>query len=465
MHSHNLPVFESNEPPKPRHSNVVDSIGLSTSIKSNERLSLPNSEIPIETNDIGAPLRKPSNEESQRQNEADELWHALEAETGYSSYFAFMKTYAAEHPYMDGIHAQLTRCNTTGVPTFTILDLFNDESSRLRVVPRFDSPIDSATRVVTSLRQPPANVAVQILLWDTDGIFDENTLNALGLALKINPPFFKALFYWDRMPQLDPRHIKIGGIAATIVRHYKLDKPEAVPIVLIASSQPHKLLADAVVRKIGDVSPFQNPNIDASLYYSHLHDPALPTRVYDLSIGWHTDYLRVLKLCLEEEEQAADVAALVLKPLVPLLYLRKLAIRDYCQRIRGKYRELELDTSFECIRDDIIHGLPKERLCLRGLVEDSEDELNYSRRYLRSQVSANGLSNGSWLKVEEDLIQTRQEAGRLEAEIRDWLQLQVGEWALQESKKSIELSNRQIEEGKRSQSCSPPPITTIADKD
>ena len=464
MHSHNLPVFESNEPPKPRHSNVVDSIGLSNTIKSNERLSLPNSEIPIETNDIGAPLRDPSNEESRRQNEADELWHALKAETGYSSYFAFMKAYAADHPYMDEIHAQLTRCNTTGVPTFNILDLSNDESSRLRVVPRFDSPIDSATRVVTSLRQPPANVAVQILLWDTDGIFDENTLNALGLGLKINPPFFSALFYWKRRPQLDPRHIKIGGIAATIVRHYKPDKPDAVPIVLIACSQRHKLLARAVERKIS-VSPFQNPNIDACLYYSHLHDPALPTRVYDLSIGWHTDYLRVLKLCLEEEEQAADAAALVLKPLVPLLYLRKVAISDYCQAIRGKYREVELDTSIESIRDGIIPGLPKDRLYLRGLVEDSEDELNYLRRYLRSQVSTNRLSNGSWLKVEEDLIQTRQEAGRLEAEIRDWLQLQVGEWALQESKKSIELSNRQIEEGKRGQSCLPPPITTIADKD
>ena len=84
-------------------------------------------------------------------------------------------------------------------------------------------------------------------------------------------------------------------------------------------------------------------------------------------------------------------------------------------------------------------------------MEDFEDDLNYLRRYLRSQVSSDTLSDRSWLKVEEDLIETRQEASRLEAEVRDWLQLQVGEWALQESKKSIELSNRQIEEGKRGQ--------------
>ena len=55
----------------------------------------------------------------------------------------------------------------------------------------------------------------------------------------------------------------------------------------------------------------------------------------------------------------------------------------------------------------------------------------------------------SLLTLENELQRIRREATRLEAEIRDYLQLQTGELALEESKKSIELSNFQIEEAKR----------------
>lgn len=155
MQSQGLSASRSNEPPKPRHSNAANGIDLSDSSKSNERLALPSSETPIETSDVGAPLRKPSSEEFQRHNEADELWRALKAETGYSSYLSYMKAYTADHPLVDGIDSQLLRRKTTGEPAFIILDLSNDERSRFRVVPRFDVPVDSATKVVTSLRQPP----------------------------------------------------------------------------------------------------------------------------------------------------------------------------------------------------------------------------------------------------------------------------------------------------------------------
>lgn len=59
----------------------------------------------------------------------------------------------------------------------------------------------------------------------------------------------------------------------------------------------------------------------------------------------------------------------------------------------------------------------------------------------------------SWRKAEADLMQIHQEAGRLESQVRHYMQLQVGELALQESKKSIELSNQQIEEGRRVKIC------------
>ena len=104
-------------------------------------------------------------------------------------------------------------------------------------------------------------------------------------------------------------------------------------------------------------------------------------------------------------------------------------------------REKELEKIYSEIRQD--------RLRLRAMVEDSEDGLNHFLRYIHSQTSADWPLNKSWLRVEGNLRTTHEEARRFEAQIRDYLQLHVGELALQESKKSIELSNRQIEEGKR----------------
>ncbi|CAF9919847.1 MAG: hypothetical protein ALECFALPRED_001319 [Alectoria fallacina] len=54
-----------------------------------------------------------------------------------------------------------------------------------------------------------------------------------------------------------------------------------------------------------------------------------------------------------------------------------------------------------------------------------------------------------FIEIEDQLQQAHLEAHRLENEIRDYLQLQIGELALQESRKSIELSGSQIEEAKR----------------
>ena len=83
------------------------------------------------------------------------------------------------------------------------------------------------------------------------------------------------------------------------------------------------------------------------------------------------------------------------------------------------------------------------------MIEDSEDNFLRLRDNLHSVMSYGTSQSQSFMTVELDLQQTRLEATRLEAEIRDYLQLQTGELALEKSKNSIELSNSQIEEAKR----------------
>ena len=341
--------------------------------------------------------------------------------------------YAEKHPHLDGVLDNVLgafhEARAVGVSTFTILDLSIDANSQLRVVPRYSS--HSAARCVMTLRQPPPNVAVQILLLEVDSSLDEQELNALGLGLKINPEFFGE-FYKESRPQLDPRHTKIGPAVVTIVRHYKSEEPDPVPIVIIAHPGRDPTLLEARFMELGKIAvlfpndpsdiiddppvPFRHRvTCNYSLHKRQL-DPRLHMLTYDI-------YLATLNSCLErEEEQATITKDSILMPLIPLLYLRMFAIRNHCHNVRCRYRAMYSRKARSIGKVDL---LPQERYWLRALLEDSKDELNYLRRYLGSHRSADLLLSASWLKVEEDLIRIHDEAGRLDAELRDILQLQV----------------------------------------
>ena len=338
-------------------------------------------------------------------------------------------------------------------PPFTILDLSKDETGRFRVVPRFDYDIDSATRVVTSLRQPPANVTVQIVLWNNGYSLLKGTVNAFGPAFKMNPRFWGALCSKSR-PQFDPRYIRVGGFVATVVRHYKPDELDAVPIIFIACDGWEAALDRVVHEEIGDICPIQDVITDMNTsFWGDGALSALPGVPHSERMRY-TAYLRTLKMCLDkEEEHTDDVTKLIFKPLIPLLYLSIFSIRNRCENLRSKFRNLRWNATKADDEGDDVNALPNKRHRLRALVEESGDDLSYLRRYVCSQISAERILDKSWRKAEADLIQIHQEAGRLESQVRDYMQLQVGELALQESKKSIEFSNQQIKEGKRVKVC------------
>lgn len=453
---------ESDERHRPPHSETIGN---------NKYRGLPDSEALIEIAYLDNVLAHASIEDSHRQTEADELAIHLKAETGYSSYADYLKAYSVDRPYIWEALRHLEIDNYSPFKDqFTILDLSKEKTSGLRVVPRCYST--SATRIVTALRQPPANVAVQIALWYSGNYACPNVLSALGLGLKIDPRFFEALGR-GRRRHLDPKHVTVDGAVATVIRHYKPDKLDAAPIVFIARLHWEMGLATYVEEEIGGVLPFQYRAVEGSPFYTSLGIQIvgeegdyrqmngdgcirkLSGEGLDPQNDEHPNYTRLLKWCLEkDEEPAVGATNLILQPLIPLLYLGIFRIRNFCESIRQKYHELHNGTmtSYDVENEGFISKLPANRFRLRAMVEDSRDDLDHFLRYIRSQKPADFLLTNSWLKAEEDLKRTHQEAARLEAQIRDYLQLQVGELALQESKKSIELSNRQIEEGKRGQS-------------
>ena len=458
---HELSAVRSNERAEPYHPDATEYLEHSVvphsePIASSERFGLASSGNSIGSNDSRVPLEISSSEQSRLHSEADELCNDLKAETGYSSYADYLEAYIANHEGLDMLSDRLREedpCSDEEVPPFTILDLSKDENGRLRVTPRFEDNIDSATRVVTSLRQPPANVTVQIVRWNSKYSLHKGTVNAFGPAFKMNPRFWGALCSKSRS-QFDPRHIRMGRFVATVVRHYKPDELDAVPIVFIACDGWEAALDRAVHEEIGDIYPIQDVMTDMNTsVWGDGALSALPGVPRSKRKGY-TAYLRTLKMCLDkEEEHADDVTKLIFKPLIPLLYLSAFSIRNRCEILRSKYRNLRWNAAKAHDKDDNVKALPDERHRLRAMVGESEDDLSYFRRYVYSQISVETLSDLSWSKAEADLIQIHQEAGRLESQVRDYMQIQVGELALQESKKSIELSNQQIEEGKRVKIC------------
>lgn len=468
-HHDGQPASERNERPAPIHPDAIEMIEHldvphQDAIENNEHLSPANSEGPIGINNLGNPFGNSSSEgipdqsdEARRQVEADERWDALKAETGCSSYVDYLETYRAKRAYLETVLDHLTPAfqdeYTFRESNFTILDLSYNEESVPRVSPRCNDT--SAVRIVTALRQPPANVTVQILLWNSAAYLHQDVVNPLGLGLKIDPRFFEALCGRNKR-HLDPRHVTIDGAVATIVHHY------AVPIVLIARMGWGPALASAVEEEIGDVFPFQYPAVETYPpypYFAPVHDLKRVWGRYaeghELGKYEHPNYTHLLSWCLRSERERNAGFVHFLKPLIPLLYLSIFRVRECCESIRQQYYELQIaaDDAWWAEKDKAISDLPKDRVRLRALVEDLEDGFNQILRFIESQDrSYNFLLSASWRKVEEDFKRTHREAARLEAQIRHYRQLQIGESALQESKQSIELSNRQIEEGKRGQS-------------
>lgn len=398
---------------------INERVGFSNSdaVEENKRLDLPTSEEPTEINDLRPPLGRSSVEEFHRQTGADDLRDDLKAETGYSTYAEYLEAYNAKRPYLEGILPWFIPTGhnryTAGKSKFTVLDLSHNENSQSRVVTRCESI--SATSIVRTVRHPPANVDVQIVLWNAAGYLDPDVANVLGLGLKIDPRFFGALYGRSRR-FLDPKHVVIGGAVATVVRHYNSDRPDAIPIVLIARSQWHAQLADTVEEDIGDALPFQHPAVETDPFYI----PQGEKRAYGMGNEpgkhEHPNFTRLFNWCLKnEEESAVGVASLVLKPLIPLLYLSMFWIRDFSERIRCDYDQLRrvgdsVSDFHEAERLILTSGLPRDRLRLRAMVEDSEDSFDYFLRYTRSQKMADLLLTKSWLKVEDDLKRTHYEA-------------------------------------------------------
>lgn len=89
------------------------------------------------------------------------------------------------------------------------------------------------------------------------------------------------------------------------------------------------------------------------------------------------------------------------------------------------------------------------RALLRRCIDDMENDWWSLVRYIRSQHGTDWFTGQLYRNFEGEFREAVADVSRVECQIRDHLQLEAGKLGLEESRKSIEMSNRQIEEAKR----------------
>ena len=376
-------------------------------------------------------------------DEKARLWADLEAETGFSSYKEYLKAYEGRHPDLKKLLDTIPDWPFVGSPfphSCAIYDIEDRDCACPTIT--LQCSTSSAERILLALRRPSAIATARIVLWQPGP--RGKMVDALGLGLRIQPRFFQA--YYDRhaharRPErfkedpLTPELIVIGRYVVTIARHYLPAIPDATPVILIAELDAESLGNE---EEIVETLPFQKPVTNE------------PYKPINRLPSWMRQYDRILKSDLENERKATTtIRDLIFRSLTPLLHFQIWHIRKQSGSIRKEYSNMSLTAQHGKQKEDRLENLFRMRSLLRRLIEHSEEQIDHLLSIVYSRMTNDTQQRSSSTVVEDDFHQALRDARRWETEIRDYLQLQTGESALQESRKSIELSNFQIEEAKR----------------
>ena len=388
----------------------------------------------------------------------------LKAETGFSLYEAYKKS-LMEHPLHPGpkdddMILPHTRLQQSSESSCTILDVFLENDQAPSLSQRAGGL--SAIQTFKAIHNPPPGTSVQIVLWSIGLDFLEQSWEqVLGLGSKLDPRFLRSIrsqgFSLNFDSEATPKDLRarsiylLGkGLDITTAPHKRTNSGAVVPVVLIAIN-----LIDPRSEEIYECFGGVPPRNDA-VHTSHQKEDSNASRLYSILLTIFMDRHRA---------NVVDYNSFLIICVLPIVQLEILRTRQYLQIARNtfsaaRWRRPEFPTKWEKDQQEMYNfraalqagaadQLYEIRTALRSLTEELENQGSLSSRFLYSQVKFEAAKCAPYLQHEEERICLVQEAHRLEEEIRDYLQLQTGQLALLESKKSIEFSNDQIQESKR----------------
>ena len=378
-----------------------------------------------------------------------QVWKDIEAETGFASYEDYLEFYRDTRPDV-GYKLWTIRHSKSGSARIetVIYDLSIQENSSADLTLRCHCY--SGTELIQALRKPPDGVCVQLVLWHrTDSPLSQEMTDTLGLGLRLDLDDFD--YRKHRSPPLrksGPRIKSIFGeqTVAAISRGFMRDVTNEVPVVLVAAASEasfwNLLGSDFVANHCEDPPFCKSPRVVMPFEsimgrYGSLERTSL-------------DYGRAVQYFIVQGRDVQPTElSLLLASLSPLLYAEVYHITFYINRVQELYTDAVFRVSNESGESTyLLECLDKQRSRLRRITEVNEDLLGQFSRYLGSEGRSDLSNQPSYVSVVANLRSLIADARRLDAEVRDFKQIQVGDLSLKESQKSIELSNAQIREAK-----------------
>ena len=391
-----------------------------------------------------------------------QVWKDIEAETGFSSYADYLEFYKDIRPHFHSKLMEMRRKSARRKETEDIEDIPTNERTRtviydLSMEERYPSQLslrcycESGTELIQALRKPPHGVCVQLVLWlrtDSPIQLSEEMVDTLGLGLRLDLDDFDYREHWSPPPRKSGPQIKsIFGeqTVAAISQGFMRDVANEVPVVLVASTHRSTywdLLGSIFVADYCETPPFcKSPRV------------IMP---FERAIGRFSlegaslDYARAVQnFIVQGRDVQPTKQSLLLAAISPLLYAEVCRITDWINEVHMIHKNVVFGVSDKSGGSKVgQEHLDVRRATLRRITEENEDILGQFSRYLGSEGPSDLSNYPSYVSVVANLRSLVADARRLEAEVRDFKQIQVGDLALKESHKSIELSNVQIREAK-----------------
>ena len=225
---------------------------------------------------------------------------------------------------------------------------------------------------------------------------------------------------------LNPDNVIIGEATVTVARDYLSAAAESPSIVLIAIDNRDTF----DVTWTGDeITPFVRNDITRS---------RTPT--------WYQQkpkaYVHLLSQLLETNSGVvATDNELLLVSMIPLLYVEAAIIRQTSNFLRKVLSQKDYGSNYSM--------LSPLRFRLRRRLEDSSISRSQFQKYARLRHQIDPVTDDNYRDSQLEWSTAIEDARNLEIEVRDSLQLEVGSLALEESRKSIERSDQQIQEARR----------------
>ncbi|KAI4159312.1 MAG: hypothetical protein L6R39_000402 [Caloplaca ligustica] len=415
------------------------------------------------------------------------LGQELQAQTGFSSYIAYLATLdLPDHRLKDQVISQMVggdfrNANETinHKDRCFITDVSTKREPTAKCTMQLEvstSEADSGTARYAPLRSLSATLRshieagrVRIVHWFTErGKLDVQWVDIIGLELRVPPSFFMAVLEMknnvgrtighSETRFSHPEHQIIGDSVATFLQ----DSVSLVPTILIAHLHGNSEINDATERYLRVLELL---DLEAQR-----RSPATPFRAGEFTARGTTfehvcrrlfyHYQKSLCEFLQQQSEATiSDQCLFYTSLLPLIKIASMDLQvNYQETLywlsRLRSDNVEADSGrFNARgmqnRNQTYNIVDSDRYNLRRACEEFDNGQQCFKSYIETNGDVEWLSEKSYKTVIAESDRTIVLARRLEVEVRDYMQLVVGAMSIAESRKSIELSTSQINEGEK----------------